>query len=255
MSLLLRTATQRQKPEKWAVSPGRVTPEWRWAWERNPVIMAPFWGGGSAVKPIGPQSVQSDGTFSGGISRSVGRYGRDLLIDQESNPGFVDWGDAFSFSTTTPWTAVVLFRIEEIGTEERSLWCKYPADNSSNDRQLRWCVDTDGTIEFDMNNFTEIDLAPSGIVTAGKWFMGMIRCDPDADEGTQAFWDATGGRLYAGTGSLPLNAQLTEPVTLGARADGGDNFLGDIAMGAIWGETLSLSTMDHLARDPFGPFR
>lgn len=232
-------------PRQWVLA--EVDPRFHWIWHARPYLVLPLWEGEADAHTWGPsvRGVQSSAP-GGAMTWGEDKYGKQVEIVGTETAGYLDFGDTFKFPVEGEWTALCTFQLEEIGTDERSLFTKYIGP--SNTRQLNWNVRTSGVLDWRMEDFRVVDAATEVTLTTGVWYTAAIRYH--GTEVGQFIWEGP-SFIYSRVGSSATAvtdvADNTGPVRLGARGDGGDNMRGGFAFAAVWDTAVHFNQLESIA--------
>lgn len=202
------------------------------------------------------------------MPKLVTNLGHSLALDGGTAPGMITdiWGAARSFADATNnrltlgyaslefpiagyHASFSLFRFTS-SADERSPIAKY---DLSNERQYLLCTTAASPAALRGQIGSQVAFDTSAVMTVGAVYMGALICRNDGFAYTRLY-DAFGNLLDTASAATVANSGFTGDTTIGGRADGGDEFAGNIGCVYVWDEFAPTDAqLDQLARDPFGP--
>lgn len=186
--------------------------------------------------------------LSGGLRWSTGKYGAELLGDNTN--GFASFPNKARYNVVGPISACALFRIPAAGFTSWHQIVQKPFTTTNTSPFMDWGL---AVLEF-FGGYSVIlaangDTSGGGVISnpLGRWVHAV---------GTR---DGTNIRIYLDGGAPTVTAQSnlptntnSQPVRIGANADAGEPWGGDIAFAAVWNRTLGGDEARALYAEPFG---
>ena len=250
MSRISVASPSRIKPARWAISPGLVDPQWRWAWRGLKAAIVNWEGGGPPYDFV--QRILLTKITSTGIWSPQAR-GLSLHHDAVTSDASWDWNDE-DFIPTDRVTVLVHKHKDDATSRASSGFGVSNTSGNTTERcgaHIPW---SDGTVYFDFGGTGASNRISIGSLTFGDdiWVM---RAGP---QGMQIWQN---GILRAENTSIsPTRVNSVNPFRLGS----GNTTMPDSPVSSdlakfslllLWDYELNNDAIVVISRDPFGPFR
>lgn len=239
-------APQLIKPFRWAVSPGLIDPNWRWAW-RGLIRAWLFWEGGGAPADWSPY--RAGRVAQSGGSWTAGGLGMGFYFDGTND--YLNAGSFNQHAATNELSVVMLFRATQT---DSMVLMRYNAMTAAGGDYQAAYVDTNNPPNI------RVKVGSAGYAWAPYALGDTVHIVSTAQGGGPVKIYKNGFLEDSATASESF-ASVSEPWLIGVDADAtnagslGNWFRGDIYQILIYNRILSAQEVWLLSRDPFGPFR
>lgn len=240
------------KPPRWAVSPGLVTPEWRWAWNGLKHLWLFNEQGGHVYDHVGGHPVLY--TVTGNTFWSYGTRGMGLVnLSGGTNPQIatantIPYADdqlsvltVFDNLSITATQDIVICHEDDVSA--KFAWLLQRNDSVATTLTWQSNNDADNNLEVSVASY----LTPVGkeCSVMGTWINGHSELIADG--------------VFRNSGDHATSVGLRQPTTvhgigiLGQEiAVGSRGFYGGIYLAAVWHKAFSREAAERITQDPFG---
>ncbi len=237
-----------QKPPRWGFQAGLVAPEWRWFYDGGGVISSPLWDMGEGAQNLVSNGV--DGTFQGTPSWVASLDGPALDFDGSTD--YVTFGDIDL--STDELSIIVRVKFPSLTSDERIIaqWGTSAATTAF----ILW-MDTGGSgdgyaFQVKQSSGASETVGVNDVNAIANTWQTVIATYNTLE---MSVWvDGVQGQSINPT--LPNITDSANNIELGRLAISSPQFMqGQCSLCVVRNKSLTVSQIQQITRDPFGPVR